>query len=333
MKIKPVIAVPSGDTSGVGPEIAVRACASEDVRGVCEPVLIGSEKMFLFEASKAGIPRELLRIEDTGDPETECPYGIICAESGKQAYIALKKASDMCLSGEAAAMATTPLNKESLRAAGIITIGHTELLSEFTSTDDPVTMFKSGGMKIFFLTRHLSLMQACERVTFDNVLSGIVSADRAMKLISVTDSRPLAVAGLNPHNGEHGMFGTEEGEHIVPAIEDALSMGINVTGPVPADSVFHLALQGRYSAVLSLYHDQGHIAAKTYDFAGTISMTIGLPYLRTSVDHGTAFDIAGKGIADITGMKNALIAAAEYGSNYRINFMQYNTDLNGLEEE
>ena len=320
MNHKPFIAIPSGDPSGIGPEIAVKACSSKDVLDVCKPILVGSKEIFLKEVLKAGIDGSMLKFEDTGSPETSCPYGVISPESGKQAYIALKRASDMCLSGDVAAMATTPINKESLRAAHIMTIGHTELLAEFTKTTEPVTMFRSGDMKIFFLTRHLSLMQACEKVTYDNVFAGIKAADRAMKLLSLKEEKPLAVAGLNPHNGEHGMFGSQEEDHIVPAIEAAKSLGINVTGPVPADSVFHMVLQGRFSAVLSLYHDQGHIAAKTYDFEGTISMTIGMPYLRTSVDHGTAFDIAGKGVADFTGMRNAIKAAAVYGYGYRENY-------------
>lgn len=319
MKNKPVIIIPSGDPSGVGPEIAVKACTSNEVRAKCEPVLIGSAELFLEEAERAGIEAEELKIIDTGSQRTKRTIGTVSAASGQQAFIALKKATDMCIRGEADAMATTPLNKESLRAAGINTIGHTELLSEFTDTEDPVTMFMSGGMKIFFLSRHLSLKQACEYISYENVLRGIRLSDNALKLLIDPDNRPIAVAGLNPHNGENGMFGNEEGLHIIPAVRQAQDEGINVTGPIPADSVFNMALQERFSAVLSLYHDQGHIAAKTYDFAGTISMTIGLPFLRTSVDHGTAFDIAGKGIANYTGMKNAILAAAEYGAAYRRN--------------
>lgn len=323
MKDKPLIAVPSGDPSGIGPEIAVKCCASKDVSDVCIPVLTGSKEVFIAEAIKAGIDPSSLNFEDTGDLSSGVRYGIVDPSSGQQAYIALKRASDMCMKGQTSAMATPPINKSSLRAAGIMTVGHTELLGEFTKTYDPVTMFLTGEMKIFFLTRHISLMDACENVTFDNVLSGIIRSDRALRLLGHTEEKPLVVAGLNPHNGENGMFGTQERDHIIPAVEEAKRLGINVTGPVPADSVFYLASQGRFCAVLSLYHDQGHIAAKTYDFNGTISMTLGMPYLRTSVDHGTAFDIAGRGEADYNGIRKAVIAAARYGEIYRNNMRIY----------
>ena len=168
---------------------------------------------------------------------------------------------------------------------------------------------------IFFLTRHVSLIEAIKSITKERVIDYIDRCINALKKIGVQDP-VLAVAGLNPHSGEGGLFGEEELHSITPAVDAAKTKGYRVEGPLPADSVFHLALQGRYSAVLSLYHDQGHTAAKTLDFHNTISITLGLPFLRTSPDHGTAFDIAGKGVANISSMQNAIIAAAEYAKYY-----------------
>lgn len=174
-------------------------------------------------------------------------------------------------------------------------------------------MFDTLSLKIFFHSRHLSLRDACDAVTRSTLLETIIECDRITRSNpGFEGTLPLAVAALNPHASDGGLFGDEERIHIIPAIEDARAMGIDVFGPIGADSVFYQARMGRWRAVISLYHDQGHIAAKTYDFNQTISVTWGLPFLRTSVDHGTAFDIAGKGIADESGMVRAIEAAREY---------------------
>jgi 4-hydroxythreonine-4-phosphate dehydrogenase len=167
-------------------------------------------------------------------------------------------------------------------------------------------------MRVFFLTRHVSLKQACEMVKKERVLDYIIRCSEALKKIGINLNKPLAIAGLNPHAGDGGLFGSEEIEEIIPAIEEAKKLGYNVVGPIGADSIFYLARKGLYSAVLSMYHDQGHIATKTLDFNRTIAITLGMPILRTSVDHGTAFDIAGKGIADPTSMIEAIKLAAKY---------------------
>jgi 4-hydroxy-L-threonine phosphate dehydrogenase PdxA len=209
------------------------------------------------------------------------------------------------------ALATTPINKESLRAADIPQIGHTEILAELTDTHDPLTMFEVHGMRVFFLSRHVSLREACDLVTKDRVLDYIIRCTQALKKLGV-EGGTMAVAGLNPHSGEHGLFGREEMDHVEPAIKEARQLGYDVEGPIGADSVFHFALAGRYNSILSLYHDQGHIATKTLDFERTISITNGLPFLRTSVDHGTAFDIAGTGTASAVSMIEAIALAAKY---------------------
>lgn len=176
-------------------------------------------------------------------------------------------------------------------------------------------MFEVDNMRVFFLTRHMSLRRACDAITKERVLEYIERCTKALKQLGV--SGKMAVAGLNPHSGEHGLFGDEEVKEITPAIEEAQKLGYDVVGPVGADSVFHQALQGRYAAVLSLYHDQGHIATKTYDFERTIAITLDMPFLRTSVDHGTAFDIAGKGIVSAVSMIEAVKLAAKYAPNFK----------------
>ncbi len=311
------IAITMGDPFGVGPEIAVQTLASPDIQQCCNPVLVGDQQVLAAAARQCNIPDFLHRF---GHQICHVPSGIshplsqagtVQACGGQAAYDCICAAHELCVSGKAHAVATAPINKESLKAARVPYIGHTEIFAALTNTHDPLTMFETTGLRIFFLTRHLSLSAACEAVTEERVLDYIRRCTKALHNIGITQGT-LAVAGLNPHSGEHGLFGNEEMKAIVPAVQQAQAEGYDVEGPVSADSVFHLAHKGRYVAVLSLYHDQGHIAAKTLDFHRTISITHGLPYLRTSVDHGTAFDIAWKGIADPISMQEAVRLASLY---------------------
>ena len=195
-------------------------------------------------------------------------------------------------------------------------IGHTEIVGALTGTENPLTMFQVRNLRVFFLTRHVSLRKACDLVTKDSLLTFIHDCVKALEVLGVKNPK-IAVAGLNPHSGEHGLFGTEEVDHVIPAVETAKARGIDIEGPIGADSVFYQALNGRYDVVLSLYHDQGHIATKMVDFERTISITNGMPILRTSVDHGTALDIAGKGIASPVSMIEAIRLAVEYAPNFK----------------
>lgn len=212
-------------------------------------------------------------------------------------------------------MATPPINKESLRAGNINFIGHTEIFGALTKTPDPLTLLQVHKLRVFFLTRHVSLLEMLGMIKKDRIKDYVKRCTDALKKLGVTEGT-MAVAGLNPHSGEHGLFGWEEVNVIAPACKELQDEGFNVVGPVPADSVFHQAHLGRYNSVLSLYHDQGHIATKTLEFERTISITAGMPILRTSVDHGTAFDIAGKNIVSEVSMVEAVKLAAEYGPNY-----------------
>jgi 4-hydroxythreonine-4-phosphate dehydrogenase len=327
VKDKPIIAITLGDPAGIGPEIVVKSLANPDIYEVCHPIVIGDSAVIKQALTLCHQSLEINVVDKPNAGKYELGYldlidlqnidisqlhqGTIQASCGKAAYEYIEMAVKLAMAGEVNALATTPINKESLRAAGINQIGHTEILAALSQADDPLTMFEVHGMRVFFLSRHVSLRQACDLVTKERMLDYIIRCAQTLKKIGVTEGT-MAVAGLNPHNGEHGLFGDEEVKEIEPAIKAAQAQGYQVVGPIGADSVFHQALQGHYNAVLSLYHDQGHIATKTLDFERTISITSGLPFLRTSVDHGTAFDIAGKGIASEVSLTEAIRLAAKY---------------------
>ncbi len=329
---KPIIAITLGDPAGVGPEIVVKSLLNPKVYEVCQPLVIGDKAVIaqtlplvnstailqVVDKPLAG-KYELGTIDLIDLQNLDCSQrvmGTIQARCGQAAYDYIKIAVKLALNGEVTAIATAPINKESLRAAQVSQIGHTEILAELSHTPDPLTLFEVRGMRVFFLSRHVSLRQACDLVTKARVLEYIIRCTEALQKLGVTEGT-MAVAGLNPHSGEHGLFGDEEVKQIEPAVKAAQARGYQVVGPISADSVFHQALQGQYSAVLSLYHDQGHIATKTVDFERTVSITNGLPFLRTSVDHGTAFDIAGKGIASAVSMIEAIRLAAQYSPHFK----------------
>ena len=242
-------------------------------------------------------------------------YGKVSAMCGKAAYDYIARAIDLAMTGQADAVATTPINKESLRAAHVPFIGHTEIFGKLTGTQDPLTMFETNGMRVFFLTRHVSLREMLDLITKERIVDYAVRCTDALKRLGVTEGT-MAIAGLNPHCGEHGLFGWEEVNEILPAVQALQEMGYDAAGPIGADSVLHQAASGKYASALFLDHDQGHIAVKTLDFDKTASITNGLPILRTSVDHGTAFDIAGKGMASEVSMVEAILLAARYAPHF-----------------
>ncbi|WP_416729716.1 4-hydroxythreonine-4-phosphate dehydrogenase PdxA [Fictibacillus sp. JL2B1089] len=331
---KAIIAIPMGDPAGIGPEITMKSLAKKEIYDVCKPLVIGDAAVLEKAIAIVGADLRINEVTSPADGKYELgtvdvinlnnidvnklQYGEVSAQGGQGAFEYIKKAVELATAGEVKALATTPINKESLKAANVPYIGHTEMLEALAGSDDPLTMFEVKGMRIFFLTRHLSLKDAIAAMTKERVHDYLVRCDRALARLGV-ENRRWAVAGLNPHSGEGGLFGWEEVEQIKPGIELAVADGINAVGPVPADSVFFQALNGKYDAVLSLYHDQGHIAAKMTDFHRTISITNGLPFLRTSVDHGTAFDIAGKNIAESTSMEECIKLAAQYAPKFTAN--------------
>ncbi len=328
---KPLIGVPMGDPAGVGAEITVKALLDKKVTDVARVIVVGAKGMMEQAIRVCKTKARIHTVEDPAsavDDEgvinlmdlnnvdmTKLKMGKVQAMCGQAAFDYIKKCVELAMAHKIDAIATTPINKESLRAAGIRYIGHTEILGGLSNSRDPLTMFEVDGMRVFFLTRHMSLRDACDAVTKERVLEYICRCTKALKQLGVAGK--MAVAGLNPHSGEHGLFGWEEVREIAPAVEEAQRKGYDVVGPIGPDSVFHQALQGRYQAVLSLYHDQGHIATKTYDFERTIAVTLDMPFLRTSVDHGTAFDIAGKGIVSAVSMVEAIRLAAKYAPHFK----------------
>ncbi|AKL94392.1 4-hydroxythreonine-4-phosphate dehydrogenase PdxA [Clostridium aceticum] len=331
MKI-PVIGIPMGDPAGIGPEIVVKALAVEEIHKLCKAVVIGDKSTLLQAMDICGVDLEIkvisqinegdyregiLNLIDLKNVEIEnLKFGKVQAMGGKAAFDYIKKSVDLAKSGEIDVLATTPINKEALKAANIHYIGHTEILADLTNTNDPLTMFEVDKLRVFFLSRHVSLREACDLVKKERVFDYIQRCYAALERLGIHGAK-LAVAGLNPHSGENGLFGREEVDEINIAIEEARQKGIDVVGPVPADSVFHFGLKGNFDAVLSLYHDQGHIATKMVDFERTISLTNNMPFLRTSVDHGTAFDIAGTGKASAVSMIEAIKVGAKYGSYFK----------------
>ena len=329
--MKTKIAIPMGDPAGVGPEIVVKTAVSKEILDLCDLVVIGDKKVLEKATEICQVDLKIHTIKNVEEGKYEkgilnvidlenvdmntLEYGQVQGMCGKAAFEYIKKCVELAMEHKVDAIATTPINKESLKAGNVNYIGHTEILGDLSNSRDPLTMFEVDNMRVFFLTRHMSLRKACDAITKERVLEYIERCTKALKQLGV--SGKMAVAGLNPHSGEHGLFGDEEVKEITPAIEEAQRLGYDVVGPIGADSVFHQALQGRYAAVLSLYHDQGHIATKTYDFERTIAITLDMPFLRTSVDHGTAFDIAGKGIVSAVSMIEAVKLAAKYAPNFK----------------
>lgn len=329
-----IIAIPMGDPAGIGPEITMKSLTKKEIYDICKPLVIGDTEVIKkaisivkadLQVNEIATPAEgkyelgtvdIINLNNIDIDKLE--YGKVSAQCGQASFEYIKKATELAMVGEVKALATTPINKESLKAAKVPFIGHTEMLEELAGVKDPLTMFEVRGMRVFFLTRHVSLKDAITLMTKERVHDYLIRCDQALQRLGV-ENRKIAVAGLNPHSGENGLFGREEVDEIKPGIEAAVKDGIDAVGPVPADSVFFQALNGRYDAVLSLYHDQGHIATKMADFHRTISITNGLPFLRTSVDHGTAFDIAGKNIAESISMEECIKLAAKYAPHFTRN--------------
>lgn len=330
--IKPLIAIPIGDPAGIGPEIVVKALVDKDVINTTRCIIIGDKgvienalritkldlKINVIDNPEEGIYEEgILNLIDLANINfDELEIGQVSGMCGKAAYEYIEKSIQLANAGKVDAVSTTPINKESLKAGKIDFIGHTEMFGALTNTPDPLTMFEVRGMRVFFLTRHVSLRQAVDLVKKDRIKDYVKRCLEVLDKLGVKEGT-MAVAGLNPHSGEHGLFGDEEVDEVTPAIDELQKEGYKVVGPIGADSVFHLALQGKFNSVLSLYHDQGHIATKTLDFERTIAITGGMPILRTSVDHGTAFDIAGTGIASEVSMVEAILLAGKYSPNFK----------------
>jgi 4-phospho-D-threonate 3-dehydrogenase / 4-phospho-D-erythronate 3-dehydrogenase len=313
-----MIGITLGDPAGVGPEIVAKSLGKFRNEQL---VLIGSKRNFLKQLTDLGMSGELLsscKFEDVGGGDV-IP-GKVQKIAGEIALRSIEKSVQMALEGEIGALATAPINKEGILLAGSKYIDHTTMLAGLTGSKDVSTVFEAGeNLRIYFMTKHIPLIDVFKEINEETIYGSILGAAKCLRLLGVSSAK-IAVAALNPHSGEGGLLGSEEISYILPAVARARKALIDVHGPFPADSVFFRASKGEFDIVVSLYHDQGHIAAKMLDFYSTVSLNLGLPFLRTSVDHGTAFDIAGRGIANEASMVGAIAKAIQYGSLYREKF-------------
>jgi 4-hydroxythreonine-4-phosphate dehydrogenase len=331
----PVLGVTMGDPAGVGPEIIARALAEPTVRETCRPVVIGSAATMREALAVTGSPLTLHAVDaidacewrpgtaeclDLGNVDvTALRRGAVSAEAGRAAYQYIEAAVALARTAAIHGIVTAPINKEALAAAGLAHTGHTEILAALSGTRDYAMLLMGRELRVIHVTTHVALRRVPDLVTRDRVLRTIRLAQQTME--GLGEPRPrIAVAGLNPHAGEDGLFGDEEQTAIIPAIEAARAGGLSVQGPLPADTLFSRARGGEFDIVVAMYHDQGHIPVKTLGFTYDdatgrwlglcgVNVTVGLPFLRVSVDHGTAFDRAWKGIANHESMVEALEVA------------------------
>jgi len=321
---RPILGVTMGDASGAGPEIAVKALSLPDVRSMCRPVVIGDAAVVRQAARIVG-SKVLIRAVDAIEEASEVVdlhnvdlaqlvFGQVNAMAGHAAYEAIVRAVELALSGRIAAIVTSALNKEAMNLAGHHYAGHTELLADLCGVKSVAMLLVAGDFRVSHVSTHVSMREAIERVRRQRILDVTRLTYQAVRRMGIAEPR-LALAGLNPHSGEGGLFGDEDEREILPAVEAARAEGMNVAGPVPPDTVFYRMKGGQYDAVIAMYHDQGHIAVKVLAFEEGVNVTLGLPVIRTSVDHGTVFGKAGKGTASPRSMIAALKLAAKMAGN------------------
>ncbi len=312
----PVVGITMGDPAGVGPEVIVKALAHREVHAFCRPRVIGDRKRLEKAATIARTKTENLDCIDMGLVPEDLPFGKVSAAAGEAAYRYIERAVRLALDREIDAICTGPINKEALNAAGHRYPGHTELLARLTGTAEVSLTLLSPKLRVIHVTAHIGLLDAIERIDAPLVERTIARGRDLLVRSGMKDPR-IGVCGINPHAGEGGLFGRGEEEgKILPAIKAATARGWKVDGPLPADSLFYLAARGDYDLVVAMYHDQGHGPVKALGLEQGVNVTAGLPIVRTSVDHGTAFDIAGTGKADERSMVEALRQAAALAPRY-----------------
>jgi 4-hydroxythreonine-4-phosphate dehydrogenase len=326
----PIVAVTMGDGAGVGPEVVVPALLDAAVLGICIPVVIGDAKRLRLAAEIVGVTADIVAVESIADakqvpgrinvidldllPE-DLPWGALSAVAGHAAYEYIRVAAELAVRGEVQAICTAPLNKEALHAAGHIFPGHTELLAHLTGTEEVSMMLSTPKLKVIHVTTHIGLLDAVAKIE-PGLVERTVRRGHDALVRAGTPNPKIGVCGINPHAGEGGLFGYgEEEQKIIPAVDALKADGIDVHGPLPADTAFFLAGRGDYDLIVAMYHDQGHGPVKVLGIEAGVNITVGLPVIRTSVDHGTAFDIAGKGIAEHGSMIEALRQAADLASS------------------
>ncbi|MDO4490227.1 MAG: 4-hydroxythreonine-4-phosphate dehydrogenase PdxA [Lachnospiraceae bacterium] len=328
-KFRPVTAITMGDPAGIGPEIVVGTMLSKEIHECCKPFVIGSIAIMERAAKILGVELKYNKITDpseakyeygvadvleTGDYDTDSiVWGEVQELAGRMSIDWIMKSIELGMAKKVDAVSTAPIHKRAIKLCGVKQPGHTEIYQDETNSPYALTMFSCHKLRVFFVSRHMSLVDACRYATKERVLEDVTNIDKELRKVGI-ENPLIAVAALNPHGGDNGLFGTEEIDELIPAVKAAQERGINAVGPCPADSVFNIGKSGKYDAILSLYHDQGHIACKTLDFEKSVTLTFGLPFIRSSVDHGTAFDIAGKGIAGCVSLIESTKVVAEYAA-------------------
>ena len=333
---KPILAITMGDPAGIGPEIIVKALQLPKVWRVCRPLIIGSRPILeqIIQSLKTPLPIMVVNGHDESTakqvfrrgrlplfdpfskPVRSIKLGRISAKAGEMAVTCIQSAVRLAQAGCVAGIVTAPINKKAMHLAGHLYPGHTEMLADLTKAKESGMMIMGGPLKIVFTTTHLALRDVAEALTVQKIVKAIRLAHFGLKQLFGVKKPRIAVAGFNPHAGENGMFGDEETRLILPAIKRAKAQNITCNGPHPADTMFARALTGAFDGIVALYHDQGLIPLKTVAFGHCVNITLGLPILRTSVDHGTAFDIAGKGKADPTSLVDAILMAAQLAPSF-----------------
>jgi 4-phospho-D-threonate 3-dehydrogenase / 4-phospho-D-erythronate 3-dehydrogenase len=335
---RPIIGITMGDPAGIGPEIAAKALAQKEIYEICRPLVVGDAAAMEQAVKIAGTDLKVRAIQEVAEAKFEfgtmdvvdlkdvdlskLEHGQVSAMAGKAAFDAVKKVIELAMAGEIDATVTGPIHKEAINKAGFHYTGHTEIYADFTHTKDYSMMLVDGNLRVVHVSTHVSLRQACDNVKKERVLKVIRLAYDTMLDFGIAQPR-IGVAGLNPHASDGGLFGCEEEQEILPAIKEARALGINVEGPVPPDTLFSKARGGQYDIVVAMYHDQGHIPLKVVGFVyneqekrwksvSGVNITLGLPIIRTSVDHGTAFGKAGKG----TATAESLIHAIQYAVRF-----------------
>lgn len=332
--MKPIIGISMGDPAGIGPEICIKALSNAHVYERCQPIVVGDAAVMQQAVELLNSTLRINAIQAVKDARfefgtvdvydlknvdaSELKPGVVSAMAGNAAFEAVKKVIDLALADEIDATVTAPINKESIHNAGHKFSGHTEIYAHFTNTAKFAMLLADENLRVIHATTHVSLRQACDLCKKPRILEVISLLNDACVQFGIAKPK-IAVAGLNPHAGENGLFGDEEINEIIPAIEEAKLQGFNVEGPVPPDTMFVKAVQGKYDGCVAMYHDQGHIPFKLEGFQWDnekqtmksvkgVNITLGLPIIRTSVDHGTAFEIAGRGIAS----PDAMLVALDY---------------------
>lgn len=337
MRALPVLAITMGDPASIGPEIGVKALLQENIHAICRPLLVGDAAVFQQIIDKLQLKAKLNAVSKVADARFELgtidvydlnitdisklEFGKIDAMCGEASFQAVKKAIELAMAGEVDGTVTGPINKKSINEAGHHFAGHTEIYAQFTGTKKYAMLLVEDHINVIHVSTHVSLRQACDLVKKERIIQVIELIVDGLKRLGKTNLK-IGVAGLNPHSGDNGLFGTEDIEEIMPAVEEAKKMGYDVEGPVPPDTMFAKAATGAYGGVVAMYHDQGHIPFKLAGFKWNaekqqmdsvkgVNITLGLPIIRTSVDHGTAFEIAGKGIASADAMVLAIESAVQ----------------------